>query len=331
MRLKKLKSPSDTFDVPFPEGKKYDAVGFGVNSVDHLCVVPDFPGIDTKTGMLQYKKLPGGQVATAILFLLKMGCRAHYIGKVGDDGEGRMFLKSFESESLDVSSVLIEKNTPTQSAFIIVDSRSGSRTILWQRNDKLNFKGAELDLGKICSGKILHLDGYDSRAAVTAASACRARGIPVCIDLDRVGEDCDALIKNVDFLVASSDFCCEYTGIADVHGSFQALVDSFEGFLVMTAGAGGAIACVAGESLVFPGIQVRAADTTGAGDVFHGGFIYGLLQNWPLNRIMAFSNAAAGLSCRYLGAQSGIRPLDEILHRVETNGLSDGRIVDYYK
>lgn len=321
MKIKKLESASDTFDVAFATDRKYDVVGFGLNSVDHLCVVPEYPGIDTKTEIVRYKKLPGGQVATAMLLLSRLGCRAHYIGKVGDDDPGRLFLESFESESMDTSSILVETNVPTQSAFIIVDGKSGERTILWQRSEKLNFKEPELDMERICSGKILHLDGYDSSAALRAASMCRKRGIPVSIDLDRVVADCDALMGNVDFLIVSADFIQEYTGITDVFDSFQSLCDSIDGFLVMTAGASGAVASVAGECLAFPGIKVRAVDTTGAGDIFHGAFLFGLLRNWPLDRIMAFSNAAAGLSCRYLGAQSGIRPLEEISRCIEENDL----------
>jgi sulfofructose kinase len=321
MKIKKLKSPSDKFDVCFPAGKNYDVVGFGMNSVDHLCVVPEYPDINTKTEIVQYKKLPGGQAATAVLLLSRLGCRAQYIGKVGDDDTGRLFLESFKSESLDISSILVEKNVPTQSAFIVIDGKSGERTIFWQRNDKLNYRRSELEMDRICSGKILHLDGYDSRAALLAASMCRERGIPVSIDLDKVVDDCDALIDNVDFIIVSSDFSREYTGIQDVYKSFRTLCGSFNGFLVMTVGASGALAFVAGECLEFPGIKVQAVDTTGAGDVFHGAFIYGLLQNWSLDRIMAFSNAAAGLSCVYLGAQSGIRPMDEILECIKRNNL----------
>ncbi len=319
MKIKKLKSPSDTFDLPFPKEKRYDVVGFGLNSVDHLCVVPKYPKIDTKVEILQYGRLPGGQVATAILLLSRLGCHAHYIGKVGNDEPGRIFLENFDSEFLDTSSISIENNTSTQFAFIIIDSESGERTILWQRNEKLNFKTSELDDERICSGKILHLDGYDSRAALYAASMCQETGIPVSIDLDTVVADCDALIEKVDFLIVSSDFSRKYTGIADVCESFRALCNSFDGFLVMTCGAAGAVVSVGGECMVFPGIKVKAVDTTGAGDIFHGGFIYGLLQNWPLDRIMTFSNVAAGLSCRYMGAQSGIRPLHEILQCVEEN------------
>jgi len=328
MKIKKLKSPSDTFNVPFPAGKEYDVVGFGLNCVDHLCVVPAYPGMDTKTEIQHYEKLPGGQVATTMMSLARLGCRIHYIGKTGDDAPGRLILENFASASLDTSSVRIVKNAPAQFAFIIVDNKSGERTIFWHRNQQLIFDKSELDREIICSGKILHLDGYDSRAAIYAASLCRERGIPVSIDLDCVVPDCGALINNVDFLIVSADFAREYTGIEDRVASFRALSSSFDGFPVMTSGSDGAVAFVGNQCLAFPGIKVKAVDTTGAGDIFHAGFLYGLLQNWPLDRIMAFSNAAAGLSCRYLGAQSGICTLNEILRCIGENDLFSYRILE---
>ena len=326
MNIKKPESPSDTFDIPFLKRKPFDVVGFGLNSVDHLCVVPKFPGFDTKTEILQYEKLPGGQVATAILFLSRSGCSARYIGKVGGDELGRRFLESLSSESIDTSSIIVEKSALNQYSFIIIDRDSGERTILWQRDEKLNFRKSELNAESICSGKILHLDGYDSAAALYAASKCQEEGILVAIDLDRVVPDCEALIQKVDFLIVSSDFCSEFTGISNAIEAFQTLRDSLKGFLVMTSGAQGAVASVGGQCLMFPGIAVHAVDTTGAGDIFHGGFLYGLLQNWTLQRIMAFSNVASGLSCQYLGAQSGIRPLHEILQNLDGQSLQPHRI-----
>jgi sulfofructose kinase len=108
----------------------------------------------------------------------------------------------------------------------------------------------------------------------------------------------------------------EFTGIGDPLKAFERLRNEFSGFLAMTLGAAGAMAWVGNQCVLFPAIEVEAVDSTGAGDIFHGGFIYGLLQNWPLQRIMNFANAAAGLSCGYLGARTGIRPLSEILERM---------------
>jgi sulfofructose kinase len=312
MKVKFPKSPSDTFNLELRPEMPFDALGFGTNSVDHICMVPQYPQYDTKTEILQYAMLSGGQTATAITFLAHMGLKAKYIGKVGDDELGRFSLRSFRSESIDVSSVIVEKDASNQFAVIVIDQRTGERTILWQRDPKLDFGGKELRREAICTGLILLLDGYDS-AAVQVASWCRESGIAVVADLDRVVPKCAQLIEKTDFLIVSSNFPSEFTGVSDPLKAFEELHDKFAGFLAVTLGERGAMASVGNQCITFPGINVHPLDTTGAGDIFHGGFIYGLLQNWPLEKIMAFANAAAGLSCRHLGARAGIRPLSEIL------------------
>jgi sugar/nucleoside kinase (ribokinase family) len=317
MKLKLPVNPSDTFDISFPH-KPFDVVGFGLNSVDHICVVPEYPRLDSKCEILQYEKLPGGQVATAVLFLARMGMRTRYIGKLGGDEMGRYFLSSFQSESIDISSVRIEREAVNQYSFIIVEKSSGERTVLYRRDPRLNFTEAGLERGRICSGRFLHLDGYDGPAALRAALFCRDEGIPVSIDLDIVVESCEDLIRNVDFLIASSDFPYEFTGISDPVKSIPRLRDYCSGFIAVTLGSGGATALVGDRCINFPALRVQAVDTTGAGDIFHAAFIYGVLRNWPLEKIMAFANASAGLSCTRLGAQAGIFPLEQIMEAAES-------------
>jgi sugar/nucleoside kinase (ribokinase family) len=316
MKVKRLKDPSDTFDLQFPERKLFDVVAFGQNSVDHLCVVPRYPCLNSKTEILQYETLPGGQVATAAVFLARMGLKTKYIGKVGGDDLGRLSLQSLATEALEISTVLVEEKSRSQHALIIIDKESGERTILGRGDRRLDFRDTELTKEDVCSGKILHLDGSDPASAYRAAAWCQEQGIPVSADLDRVIPQCQELIEKVDFLITSADFPPEFTGIPDPVESFLALGDKFDGFLAVTLGAGGAMA-MAGKPVTFPALELNAVDTTGAGDIFHGSFIYGLLQNWPLQRIMAFANAAAGLSCGHLGARAGIRPLFEILRSAD--------------
>ena len=316
MKIKRLQSLSDTFDLQLPERKPFDVVGFGLNSVDQLCIVPEYPRLDSKTEILRYEKLPGGQVATAVTFLSCMGLKAKYIGKVGGDDTGRFSLQSFDTAAVDVTDVLVEQGARNQHAIIIIDQRSGERTILCERDSRLDFVESELDEEAVCAGRILHLDGYDS-GSLSAAMWCQQRGIPVCIDLDKVVPNCQELLEKIDFLIVSSNFCSDFTGIADPAGSFQALRQCFNGFLAVTLGAQGAMAWVGDRCVTFPGLKVNAVDTTGAGDIFHGAFIYGLLQNWPLRKIMGFANAAAGRSCMHLGARAGIRSYSEILQYLD--------------
>jgi sulfofructose kinase len=313
MKIKRLDSADDSFDVGFPSGKEFDLVGFGLNAVDHLCVVPHYPSFDTKTAILHYEKLAGGQTATAVTFVARMGLKGKYIGKVGSDDLGHYSLESLRSETIDTSSVIIQEGVRNQYAFIIIDKSNGERTILWERDPRLSFSDNELKREDVCSGKVLHLDGHDHDAAIRAARWAQNEGIPVVIDLDKVVPRSEELIGLVDFLITSSNFPPDFTGIADPIDSLLALRKYCSGFLAVTLGAQGAMAVVGDECLRFPAYKIHAVDTTGAGDIFHGGFIYGLLQNWSLERIMSFANAAAGLNCTHLGARSGIPPLSEIL------------------
>jgi sulfofructose kinase len=316
MSIKRLMSPSDTFDLHFADNKPFDVVGFGTNSVDHLCTVSEYPECGAKTGILQYERLAGGQVATAITFLSHMGLKTKYVGKVGGDELGHFSRQSFESGSVETSSVITELSAQNQFAFIIIDRKSGERAVLSRRENRLNFRKSELKKDEICAGRVLHLDGYDAEGALKAAIWCREEGIPVSIDLDTVVQNCDALLNQVDLLIVSSNFPSEFTGITNPIDAFEKLHRVYDGFLAVTLGAAGARAWVGDRCIDFPGLKVNAVDTTGAGDIFHGAFIYGLLQNWPLLKIMNFANSAAGLSCGHLGARAGIRPISEILQHI---------------
>ncbi len=313
MEIKRLADPAETFDLRFPGDKPFDVVGFGLNAVDHLCVVPQYPRFDTKTEILSYQFLAGGQVATAMTCAARLGLKARYIGKVGSDELGRISLESLRSELIDTSSVIVQPHARNQFALIIIDKSTGERTVLWDRDPKLNFQEDELKREEICSGRVLHLDGHD-QAALCAAEWAQRAGIPVVVDLDKVVLRCAEFLRNVDFLITNAAFPSEFTGISDPEEAVLALGSICPGFVASTKGSQGVLAVVNGRCVNFPAFKVQPVDTTGAGDVFHGSFIYGLLQNWSLERIMSFANAAAGLSCTRLGAQAAVPTLDHVLH-----------------
>jgi sulfofructose kinase len=316
MKIKRLQSIFDTFDLKFPEPKSFDVVGFGLNSVDQLCVVPEYPHCDSKSEIVRYEMLPGGQVATAMVFLSRMGLQTRYVGKLGGDDLGRFCLQKLQLETIDIGSIRIEQGARNQFSIIIIDQQSGERTVLCQRDRRLDFKESELNEEAVCAGRILHLDGYDP-ASLSAAIWCQKQGIPVCIDLDTVVPNCAELLEHIDFLIANANFATEYTGISDPIDAYHALRQGFDGFLAITLGKNGSMAWIGDQCVQFSGLSVRTVDTTGAGDIFHGAFIYGLLKNWPLKRIMGFANVSAGLSCIRLGAQSGIHTLSEILQHID--------------
>lgn len=300
------------FNLFFLEGKPFDVVGMGLNSVDFLGVVPKFPGPNSKMKILQFSKQGGGQVATALVALSRWGVKTKYIGKVGEDEWGQFSLDSIRNEGVDISSVIIEPHATNQFAMIIIDEPSGDRTILWNRDERLMYREGELQKEEVCSGKILHLDGHDIQAALQCARWAREEKIVTVLDLDKVEPLTSELIKETDFLITSSSFPKLFTGIPDREKALLELQKYTSGFLCTTLGHEGSMALVDGEILYMEGFKVKAVDTTGAGDVFHGGFIYGLLQNWEISEILRFANAVAALKCRDLGGRRGIPTLKEV-------------------
>jgi len=300
------------FNLSLPTGKIFDVVGMGLNSVDFLTVVPEFPAPNSKMKMLQFSKQGGGQVATALVALSRWGVKTKYIGKVGGDELGQFSLQSIRQEGVDVSSVTIEPNATNQFATILVDGSTGDRTILWNRDDRLMYREGELRKEEVCCGRLLHLDGHDIRAAIQCARWAKEESIPTVVDLDKVEPLTSRLIQEIDFLITSSRFPTLYTGISDQKEAFLELQRQTHGFLCTTLGPSGAMAWVEGEIFYAGGVNVKTLDTTGAGDVFHGGFIYGLLQNWEVEKILRFANAAAAIKCLDLGGRRGIPTLEKI-------------------
>jgi len=299
------------FNLPLQD-KPFDVVGMGLNSVDFLCLVPEFPTPNSKMQMRRFSKQGGGQVATAMVALSRWGVKTKYIGKVGEDELGQFSLHSIHQEGVDISSVTIESDATNQFATIIVDGSSGERTILWNRDDRLTYREGELRKDEVCSGKILHLDGHDIHAALQCARWAKEEGITTVIDLDKVEPLTSELIKGIDFIITSSRFPTLYTKISDREKAFLELQKHTSGFLCATLGHEGAMALVEGKVIYVEGLKVKTVDTTGAGDVFHGGFIYGLLQNWELGEILKFANATSALKCQDLGGRKGIPTLEEI-------------------
>jgi sulfofructose kinase len=301
------------FDLELPASKEFDVVGLGQNAVDHICLLPEFPKRDGKTEILGRQRLAGGQVATAIACVAKLGLKGKYIGKVGSDEDGLFCLSKLISWNIDTRSVRVQEGARNHYSLIVIDQSRGERTILWERDPKLNFMDGELGRDEVCAGRLLLLDDHDPVASLRAAQWAKAEKIPIMADFDRVSAVSRELLPQIDFLLVSSNFPAEHTGIRDVQAALLALAGECGGFVAATQGAAGVLAVVGKDCIRFPGYPVEAVDTTGAGDVFHGAFLYGLIQNWPLARIMSFANAAGAINCTHVGASSNLPRLQEVL------------------
>jgi len=148
------------------------------------------------------------------------------------------------------------------------------------------------------------VDGHDLEATLTAVAWAKQEGIVTVMDADRIDDKIGELIRHIDFLITSSTFPLQFTGIADLPKALVALEQFCGGFVAATLGPDGAVALVDGSPVYYQGVAVDAVDTTGAGDVFHGAFIYGLIKGWTVDQIFSFANAVAGLKCTRLGGRA---------------------------
>ncbi len=287
---------------------KVDVVGLGLNATDTVMAVPNFPPLGGKERVVASSMQAGGQTATALVTCCRLGLKVRYIGKLGDDAAGRLQLASLRREGLDIAGTRVVPGVPTQYGYIIVDQATGERTIFWDRDARLAVQPDELEPSAITSARLLHLDGCDVEAAVTAARWARRARIPVVADLDTVYKKVETLFPYIDYLIASTHFLPAVTGHADPLKVLEYMAREYQvGTPGMTLGRDGALVYHAGRFYYSPGFVVETVDTTGAGDVFHGAFAYALLAGWDIARALDFSNAMAALNCTALGARGGIK------------------------
>jgi sugar/nucleoside kinase (ribokinase family) len=295
--------------------KDFDAVGFGLNAVDHLIVVPEYPAFDTKTRFTEYEKSAGGQTASAMVALQRLGLKTAYAGRFGSDEDGRFGLLAIEYEGVNLDFAKTIEGADNQVAFIIIDARSGERTIIWDRDERLSYRPDEAPVEVADRGRVLHLDAHDPPACVAMAKVARAAGSIVTADIDNVYEGLPELLPLIDVLITSAAFPNRLLGIVDQRAGILEIKERFGCPIVgVTLGDRGALVFCEGEFIESPALPVPGGcrDTTGAGDAFHAGFIYGMLNSQDLENCLRLGNAVAALKCRSLGARAGLPTADEL-------------------
>lgn len=303
------------FPIEPPANKPFDAVGFGLNAVDHLIVVPEYPEFDTKVRLIEHQQSAGGQTATAMVALRRLGLNTAYAGRFGSDQEGRFGLETLLADDVNVEFAEVVEGARNQIAFITIDGRSGERTIVWDRDDRLAYKREEAPVEFGPLGRVLHLDAHDPPACVHLAQAAKESGTIVSADIDNVYEGLLELLPLIDIMIGSKEFPRRVTGIADEREALIELHARFGCVIVgMTIGAAGAVVYCDGEFIESRGYAAPGGcrDTTGAGDAFHGGFLYGFLTGEDLETSLQFANAVAALKCSALGARTALPTKTEL-------------------
>lgn len=302
-----------------PRGRAFDVVGLGENSVDQLAVVERYPEAGGKVSIARSETQGGGQVATAMVACQRLGLRARYLGKVGDDPMGAVSRASLEAEGVDVAGLLEEPGARSRYAFVIIEHGSGNRTVLYEQDARLAMRPGQLRRDLVLSGSVLHVDGTDLGASLEAARWARDDGVPIVIDVDEDRPGVLDLIGLADLCIVPGELAFSLAGTRDREAALRSLERRTAGFCCITLGAEGSAALVDGRFVEVPAFAVRSVDTTACGDVFHAAFVAGLVRAVDAGQaprpleLLRYASAAAALKTRALGGRPGIPRHDEVV------------------
>lgn len=286
--------------------KNYHCIGFGICAADYLCIVPKYPQLDEKTETVEFSYHGGGPVATALVTMARLGFNTSFIGKIGKDTDGEFILQQFYDDGVDTSGIIVSKNMQTNKAFIWIDQKSGKRSIVLNGKNYKPVSENEISFAHIKSTKYLLIDGRDTDSVFYAIKWAKKNGAQIVLDAGSPREKMNELLKLVDYPVVSQSFCHKYFNTKNYRDAVQQLISFGAKAAVVTCGEKGCYGADKAGSYYQPAFQVPVVDTTGAGDVFHGAFIAGLLRNWQLPDILKFSSAVAAIKCTQIGGRKGI-------------------------
>lgn len=309
------------FPFTLAENKTFDAVGFGTNAVDYLIVVPEYPKFDSKIRLTDYVQAAGGEIATTTVGLQRLGLRACYVGRFGDDKEGDFGLQTLRDENVNVDFAEQIKDARTQIAFIIIDERNGERTVIWEREARLSYSEIDAPLQAATLGKVLHFTAHDARACLAMARRAKQENTIVSIDIDNIFEGVEELLPLVDVFISSAEFPEKLVGVKDKKDSLREIKNRFGCRVVgMTLGENGSLILCEDEFIETSGFEVPGGckDTTGAGDAFRVGLLYGLIENESIETAAKMANAVAALKCRALGARTKLPTRAELIRFINS-------------
>lgn len=260
---------------------------------------------------------PGAGVAVAVRAAQALGCRGRIGGWVGSDGMGAFARAALTRAGLDVE--LVRASPGGSRCEIVTVDIDHRRLVQHGEGEEIDEDALPVDIDALTSGaQALLLDDSCPRAQARAAARARERGIPVIVDVTSPAEGAAELVAFADVLISSERMVAELAPRRDLMTALGDLISLGPRAVVVTLGAAGAVGRHGGDVVEVPGYPVETLDTSGAGSVFHGAFVAGLLGELPFARCVELASAAAALSCQTLGPWDGIPERDEVVSFITT-------------
>jgi len=286
-----------------------DCLGLGIIPLDILLTVPYYPKAGGKIDASDIIIQGGGPVPNALVGLSRLGKRCAVIAAVGNDMAGELSVSELTDEKVDARYVIV-KQRPSALAAGMIEAGSGRRTIALHR--RISVVPEDLELERYPIPRVIHLDGRDLEAAIALARWGRQQGCAISFDIGSMRNDISPILPLVDHLVVADAYAFPFTGARNAERAIKRLARYCYGTIVVTEGMAGSCGCEDGKLVRQCAYKVTQVDTTGAGDSFHAGYLYGLLLGWDLRRRLKFAAATSALKCTHPGARTGAPTLREV-------------------
>lgn len=317
-------------------------LGIGDPCMDFLARAEELPGYDKQVRLCECGWQSGGKVATAMAAAGRLGGDVAIIGGVGSDSYGRFCVADLKRHNVNTDGIFVDEGKGTEFCICISEPVKMSRCLIYKRGGARNIAIGDLDDEAFKKADIVHLP-YLSAAEVPqmgpvmleAARKAHQYGAEVSVDLDFMPLD-DSDFRSADIIAASEAFYHKRFGDSeDYEAACRSMLDLGVKKIIFTLGPKGSVGMSQTESFFHaPGYKVPVADTTGAGDTFHGALLYGFANGWSMRESAQFGNAVAAIKCTRLGGRAGIPDLKTVKHFMETGEIDftdiDAR-VEFYR
>lgn len=289
--------------------KKVELLGLGIATVDFFVSMEKYPPRGKKIDGIPESHLiaGGGPVATALCTFSSFGGKAALITTFGDDIWGRFARKELEKFGVDHSRCINRRKCSSALAFAWIERPTAERTIVLDMNPRLLIRPADIKINRLPIPKLIHIDGRHVPACLKLARWGKKVGATVMLDIGSVRNRVDDLFPYLDLFVCADPYAFHYFKTRSVRKAAQEFKEIGIPEVVISSGIRGSFGIdTQGNEVNQKAFKVSAVDDTGAGDVFHGAYLFGTLKNWEMARKLKFASAAAALKCRVPGARAGI-------------------------
>lgn len=298
---------------------RFDVIGFGGLNVDRLFRVNRIAMADEESFVIDFKEACGGSAANTVVGLARLDCKVGFIGKVAEDREGKMLLQDFCTEGVDTSCIIMAKHGRSGTVMGFVDEK-GERALYVDPgvNDTIRFD--EINRENAFKTRFLHLTSFVGEESFqTQKRLCEALPANVRLSLDpgelyaRKRAALEPMIRKMFVLMPNAKELELLTGAADHRKGAEALLKKGVKIVAVKLGSKGCYVTDGKESHLIDGFKVKAVDTTGAGDAFCAGFLYGSISGKSLYECGRIGNFVASRCIMKMGARYGLPRLTDLI------------------